>query len=132
MLTLLKPLDAVLAVATLLGCALFFHERFSTELLVVCLLTLLLAGLVFSRSRRIRALAGRPLAEVGSQIVVEWSGVVAVLLFLGFALKTSADFSRALMLSWFLITPAALFAAHLIRNHAGGLQGPGGDDPAGA
>jgi putative colanic acid biosynthesis UDP-glucose lipid carrier transferase len=116
-LALLKHLEAVFAIATLIGCILVLHDRF-TGIGIVSVLTLTLAGQVFSKSKRTSELAGKPLSKVYSRILVEWFGIVSMLLLLAFALKQSALFSRAVMLSWFTLTPFALFAAHAIRNRA--------------
>jgi putative colanic acid biosysnthesis UDP-glucose lipid carrier transferase len=116
-LALLKHLEAVFAVATLIACILVLHDRF-TGIGIVSVLTVTLAGQVFGKSKRASELAGKPLSKVYSRILIEWFGIVSMLLLLGFALKQSALFSRAVMLSWFTVTPFALFAAHAIRNRA--------------
>ena len=87
-LALLKHLEAVFAVTTLILCILALHERF-TGIGVVSVLTLTFAGQVFSKSKRASELAGKPLSKVFSRILVEWFGIVSLLLLLAFALKAS-------------------------------------------
>ncbi|MET0497683.1 MAG: undecaprenyl-phosphate glucose phosphotransferase [Steroidobacteraceae bacterium] len=54
-----------------------------------------------------------------SRLLFEWSLLVGILLFIAFALKTSEDFSRAVILTWFIATPALLIGAgQLSRNIA--------------
>lgn len=45
--------------------------------------------------------------------VVSWVSLFAVLLFLGYVTKTSASFSRVVLLAWFVVTPIAIFAGRL-------------------
>jgi putative colanic acid biosynthesis UDP-glucose lipid carrier transferase len=52
------------------------------------------------------------------RVVFQWSCAVALLLFLGFVLKVSGLFSRKIMLTWFLVTPAALLGAQLATRRA--------------
>jgi len=44
------------------------------------------------------------------RLVFEWSLLTGILLFLAFALKVSETYSRSVILTWFLLTPALLVA----------------------
>jgi putative colanic acid biosynthesis UDP-glucose lipid carrier transferase len=46
-----------------------------------------------------------------SRLVFEWSLLVGILLFLAFAMKASESYSRTVILTWFVMTPALLIAA---------------------
>ena len=60
-------------------------------------------------------------------MTVEWSCVIAMLLMAGFLLKVTSLFSRGAILTWFVMTPIALAAAHAaIRRFAGWLPRHGG------
>ncbi len=61
---------------------------------------------------------GKSHATVLWRIVLEWSAVVCVLLLAGFAFKVTAQFSRAMMLTWFAVTPLTLYAVHVARLRA--------------
>src|SRR5579862_456291 len=111
----LKHLDPVLAVATLLICSAAFHQHPSPALGAVAVLTFTISSYVFTRQARERELSGKPLPTVFSRILFEWTCVVAILLFVAFALKVSAVFSRSVMLCWFAVTPVCLYAAHVLR-----------------
>jgi len=50
--------------------------------------------------------------------LVRWGGIVAAMLFLVFAFKVGAVFSRRIILTWFVITPAALCLAQAVRMRA--------------
>jgi len=115
---LLKQLDPLIAVISLFACALSYGQPLSDTTLGAGLLTFLIASPIFARSPRHSGVTGSRLATTYSRILVEWSLVVAILLFLGFAFKVSATFSRLVMLSWFVATPVALFVAHGLRLRA--------------
>lgn len=55
-----------------------------------------------------RSWRGAPLWQEGLRLWWTWLGVVVGLLFLAFATKTGAEYSRRIMLTWFLITPIIL------------------------
>ena len=113
---LLKQLDPLVAVLTLFASALAYGERMTDTLIGLGLLTFLVSTPIFTRSPRHNTGTRRSTAY--SRILLEWAGIVALLLFLGFAFKVSAQFSRAVLLTWFATTPLALFVAHGLRSRA--------------
>ena len=115
---LLKQLDPLVAVISLFVCTLAYGQALTDTTLGVGLLTFLIASPIFARSPRHSGIPGSRLYTTYSRILVEWAMVVAILLFLGFAFKVSATFSRLVMVSWFVATPIALLAAHGLRLRA--------------
>lgn len=111
---LVKQLDPVIAVLCLFGLVPMFGERFSHTVAGLGLLTLIIATPVFSRSNR----GNDGQTRTYSRILLDWITVAAALLFLGFAFKVTADFSRALMLTWFATTPVVLCLVHSLRQRA--------------
>lgn len=118
MLALLKHLEVLFAVGTLVLSVLVYRDHFTSTVGVAGLLTLIVGSQVFGQSKRASELAGKPLSKVYSRILVEWFGIVSLLLLLGFAFKVSSTFSRGVMLTWFTATPFALFLAHGLRSRA--------------
>jgi len=114
----LKQLDPLVAVITLVLCALAFHVPLTPAVGAVALLTYAMASWIFSRPNRESELAGKPISTIFGRIVLEWAGVVCILLFAGFAFKVSAQFSRLMMVTWFAVTPLSLAAAHALRRRA--------------
>lgn len=55
-----------------------------------------------------RSWRGAPLWQEGVRLWWTWLGVVLGLLFLAYVTKTSAEYSRRIMLTWFLMTPVLL------------------------
>jgi putative colanic acid biosynthesis UDP-glucose lipid carrier transferase len=114
-LALLKQLDPLIAVISLFGCVLVYGQPLSATILGVGLLTFLIASPIFARSRRRNRLGDSRLTATYPGILVDWALVIAILLFLGFAFKVSATFSRLVMVTWTAATPVALLAAHGLR-----------------
>ena len=117
MVSVLKQLDPLIAVVSLALCMLLYGQKVTPALGAVAVLTFVIASRVFGRSNRDDELAGKPFTTVFSRILLEWVSVVCILLFAGFAFKVSEQFSRLMMLTWFAITPVALYAER--RNSIG-------------
>jgi putative colanic acid biosysnthesis UDP-glucose lipid carrier transferase len=119
---LLKQLDPLVAVVCLFVLVLLYGERFSHTVAGLGLLTFIISTPVFSRSN------SRSGLRTYSRIFLDWVGVAAALLFLGFAFKVTADFSRELLLTWFVVTPVALCVVHTLRERTHSIlsKGPGG------
>ncbi len=118
LLVILKHLDPLVAVLSLGICALVLRVPFTPALGAVAVLTFVISNYVFGRASRESELVGKPTTSVFSRILLEWMGVVCILLFAGFAFKVTAIFSRLMMVSWFAATPLALYAAHALRAKA--------------
>lgn len=116
-LVLMKQLDPVLVVASLVVCMLIAGERFSNFYAGVGLLACVTSAAAFGRFRSDRDGITPWRSAVYSGILLEWALVVSVLLLLAFAFKVTTIYSRAVMLSWFCVTPIALCAAHKLRVH---------------
>jgi putative colanic acid biosynthesis UDP-glucose lipid carrier transferase len=54
------------------------------------------------------------LPPIAGRVVVRWMVVVGILLAVGFVTKYSADFSRKVVVSWIVVTPALIILASLI------------------
>ena len=115
---LLKQLDPFVVVATLLGCMLVSGERLTHSYVGVACLAFVVSCAVFRHRERGDTVVEPHLSKAYSRTLLQWASVVAVLLFLAFAFKVSAHFSRLVMLGWICGTPLALFALHGLRRHA--------------
>jgi putative colanic acid biosynthesis UDP-glucose lipid carrier transferase len=126
---LLKQVDPLICVLTLLLCSVLWGQRLTPTIGATCLLTFMTASCVFTRKAREQEIAGKRRHTVFSRILFEWTFVVAILLFVAFALKDSAEFSRAVMLSWFALTPLCLYASHAARMRVKWLMANSGYTP---
>jgi putative colanic acid biosynthesis UDP-glucose lipid carrier transferase len=96
---------AVIAVLVLAFSANFFNQPFDEQYVVLGALVAALT-LVFVRPPSDFMLRlSASYWDVLGRVVLRWAGVLGVLLFLGFATKFSAEFSRRAITSWAIITP---------------------------
>jgi putative colanic acid biosynthesis UDP-glucose lipid carrier transferase len=107
------PIVAVLSLAL---CILLSGQYLSLEYYALGLVTFLIAARVFSPFDLVRRRRSERTHMVVSRILLEWSCVVAVLVFLAFSFKLTHVFSRNIILSWFLATPIALLLADSLRS----------------
>ena len=113
-LVILGQLDPLICVVTLLACALCYVGKVTPAIGGVAALTFIVASRVFrKRTRDIDTNAS--LSTVFARILFEWACVVGVLLFGAFLFKVGAEFSRLMMLTWFVVTPLCLDAVHVAR-----------------
>ena len=81
------------------------------------LLQLLAGTLVYLLMRRHDLTAPwRPTqaSSVGTQVLISWGWIVAMLLFLGFFTRSAESYSRVVLLAWFLTTPLLLLLVHAV------------------
>ncbi|HEY6456371.1 MAG TPA: undecaprenyl-phosphate glucose phosphotransferase, partial [Steroidobacteraceae bacterium] len=63
------------------------------------------------------------------RILLQWISVIAVLLFAAFAFKVSAELSRKVVLTWFIVTPVALSVRHALSLRLGWFAANGAKAP---
>ncbi|HET9735266.1 MAG TPA: undecaprenyl-phosphate glucose phosphotransferase [Burkholderiales bacterium] len=98
--------DPAVAVVSLVACALWFDGRFGGSHLI---LALLVFSITFPGNL---ARDTEKALELALGIASEWLAMVALLLLLGWASGTLANFDARAILAWVVATPLALFAAH--------------------
>jgi putative colanic acid biosynthesis UDP-glucose lipid carrier transferase len=99
-------IDPLVAIATLVASALWFHGRFDGPFLI---LALLVFAMTFPGNL---AHDARSAAALALDVVTGWIPVVALLFLLGWASRTLDAFTAEALLAWTAATPFALFAAH--------------------
>jgi putative colanic acid biosynthesis UDP-glucose lipid carrier transferase len=73
-----------------------------------------LAFLVFRDTATIRQqLTGAAALARAGDIVYAWLLVIGLLLFIGYATKSSADYSRVVLFTWFIVTPLPILLAQI-------------------
>ena len=100
-----KP--AVVALALLL-CVLFSPEAYTPAYAALAVTAVLISRQVFSPLCLLSANSARSGKFRLPRLMLEWVAVVALLLFLGFALKLEQQFPRNVMLGWFALTTITL------------------------
>ena len=87
-----------------------FKDAYTALLIVAVLLALML----FPGSGRSVNAASSGISALSISVITRWCLLVAVLLLLGYATKTSSIFSRRVLLSWFVLTPPLLAVTQII------------------
>jgi len=98
----------LVVVLTLIACTLISGQPLSLELCALALVVFLVAAQLFSPLDLRSRTGAEQTRRAGLRILLEWSCVVAVLVFISIAFKLTHVFSRDLMLGWALTTPIAL------------------------
>ena len=117
--TLLKWLDPIIVALVLFACELLYKDRFTPALAAYATLAFIFTGQLFDRleihNARGTGQSFSNFSQHYARILVQWVATVAVLLLGAFAFKVSSDLSRRVVLTWFMLTPAALSGAHALR-----------------
>jgi putative colanic acid biosynthesis UDP-glucose lipid carrier transferase len=97
-------------------CVLIYGQRLSLEFYALGLVAFLIAAQIFSPLDLAIHKGTERMWGVVSRVLLEWSCVVAVLVFLAVSFRLTHVFSRDTILSWFLATPLALLLVDSLRN----------------
>jgi putative colanic acid biosynthesis UDP-glucose lipid carrier transferase len=107
-------MPAVVAAVTLPALALLFDVHFDQFYIGLAAITAILS-VVFMRPPRLASLGLQmSRTSLGIEIVLGWGVVVALLLALGFAISISEYFSRRVLLTWGLATPALILLSSIL------------------
>ena len=110
--------DALAVTGSLVLALYLYRQPFNGYYFALLALAFFVTELVFGEVKRCAGSRySRFGAEVGD-ILAGWLAVVAILLFAGYAAKLSAEFSRRVLLTWFVTAPAVIF---LLRKLARGV-----------
>ena len=106
------PSVVVLALAV---CVLACGQSLSLQFCGLGLVAFLITAQVFSPLDLGNSPDTQRTRKILPRILLEWSCVVAVLVFLSTSFKLTSFFPRDIMVSWFLVTPVALMLADSLR-----------------
>jgi putative colanic acid biosynthesis UDP-glucose lipid carrier transferase len=109
---------AIAGVAMLYALTWFFDVEFGTPYLVLSVLIAILVPAVMHQPPISNMQVGGPPWPTAANLLLRWIVVLAVLLAVGYATKFSATFSRRVLLSWAVLTPAPLIALSFAINEA--------------
>jgi len=101
-------LDGVLAVLMLVLICWFYEESLRLIFQVLALVTFLLTIIVFRATQLYQPWRGANLIHLVRRVFLAWLVIVAILMILGYASKTSLLFSRKVMLTWMVTVPVAM------------------------
>jgi len=107
-------LDGVLAVLMLVLICWFCGESFRLIFQVLGLVTFLLTIMVFRATQLYQPWRGANLIHLVRRVFLAWLVIVAILMLLGYASKTSMVFSRKVLLTWMVTVPVAMVILRLL------------------
>lgn len=104
-------LNPTVTVVTLFVCAALVGQRITAQYLALGALAFLVAGQVFSPPTLDRAMSSSVRTLWRQRVFPEWILIASVLLLLAFAFKVSENYSRKVVLLWFVTAPFAVLVA---------------------
>jgi len=114
LLQLLVP--PVVAIGMLYALTLAYDVRFDAEFRMLAILIAILAPLVMKRPQ-VSTLTVLPRwGSIAVSLIMRWLALLALLFAIGYATKTSTEFSRRVMLTWSVITPIPLVLVSITFN----------------
>ncbi|MGZ5884517.1 MAG: undecaprenyl-phosphate glucose phosphotransferase [Burkholderiaceae bacterium] len=109
-----RIVDPMLVVGVLLMVTLITHHNFDGEYMMLAIIAFFIASQVFDDRVLFHSCARGERWNDFSSIMASWGVVIGFVLFITFAAKISVQFSRIVLVSWFLVTPLVLYLAHRI------------------
>ena len=122
-----EHLNSAIVAVTLLLAAMSHGREFNSLYITLAVFAYAVTFKVMTRPRLEHIGNGLDWGRILRHRTIEWACVIGILLLTGFLLKVSGLFSRRVMLTWFILTPVVLTAAHAAaRSFAGWLLEHGG------
>lgn len=106
--TIIRILDAMLVGGLLWLLAHLFAESWNTHYSFATALTMGLFFIIAQSNDLYRSRRGAALHHESIRLWIAWLTVIMVLLFIAYATRTSAEYSRGVILTWFVSTPVVL------------------------
>lgn len=118
-LTVLEKLDPLVITGSLAACIAAYGEVFSRSVVALMFVSFVITSIAFDGKIIAEGLTGEGaqarVSRICSSLLLRWMCVIGSLVFAAFALKTGADFSRRVVLTWFVVTPVLLVGAEALR-----------------
>jgi putative colanic acid biosynthesis UDP-glucose lipid carrier transferase len=104
---------ALMVMLSLRACMFAFGVGMKDAYYALIIITALLALSLFPGRRSNGDLLPLRISSISMSVVSRWCVLVAILLLLGYASKTSSIYSRKVLFSWFIVTPPLLIVTQL-------------------
>src|SRR5688572_6888626 len=106
----------LLAIGSLYGLAFIYGAQFGGELRVLSVLVAILSPMVFKRPEMSTLTILPRWGAIAISLISRWLVLLALLFAIGYATKTSEEFSRRLVLTWAVVTPLPLIFVSIVLN----------------
>jgi putative colanic acid biosynthesis UDP-glucose lipid carrier transferase len=91
-----------------------YNKDFTSYYLVLVIITFFISTYIYERILVYRNWQKGRLLAYMRDTVIGWLIIVTILVFIGYATKFYNQFSEQVLLTWFIVTPLALIASHII------------------
>ena len=109
-----KLLDPFMIWGILILLAWIYDETFTGYYLVLMIITFFISSYIYEQTNIYLTWRNGNLLSYISDTLIGWGIIISILLFLGYATKLSYRYSEEVILAWFITTPIALIASHLV------------------
>jgi putative colanic acid biosynthesis UDP-glucose lipid carrier transferase len=90
------------------ACDLYYRQEWNSSNTLATAMAVAVFYLAAQINGLYRAWRGAPVRKEGIQVLIAWGVTVPILLFVAFATKTTANYSRVVSTGWFISAPVAL------------------------
>lgn len=108
-----RLLDPILAISLLSALTKYYNVYYVIPYILLGAIAFLLILPIFKATGLYHFYRGESLTTEIPHILLGWGIVLSILLFLGYITKSSAMFSRMILVAWAVSVPLALYVAHL-------------------
>ena len=98
----------VVAVICLRSINFLYHIKFDGQYMALAIITFLISFVIFRELIAKNALRKGAFSIQIKNLALSWLLLIAILLFLGYATKSSEEFSRRVIMTWIVVTPIIL------------------------
>lgn len=107
-------IDPFVVVVSLFLVTWIFQVPYDGRYEILSIVVFLVSLVIFKEADLCRAWKSGGLRAQSGRLVICWLLLASILLFLGYVTKTSHEFSRSVLLTWFVVTPLLILAWHSI------------------
>ncbi|MEO5572862.1 MAG: undecaprenyl-phosphate glucose phosphotransferase [Gammaproteobacteria bacterium] len=108
-----RLLNPLVIIASLMLITIFYRVKFDGYYLVLAIIVFFVSSLLFEKIPLMRSLRKVHLLAHIQDILIAWGIVVGVVLLLGYATELSAEYSKQVLMAWFVVTPGILLITHI-------------------
>ncbi len=108
-----RLLDPFLVWGLLIAITRVYDEKFTGYYLGLMIITFFISSYVFEQTSSYRKWRQGRILTYTRDIMIGWSAVILILLFLDYAANFSHHYSKQVIVTWFIATPIALLLSHI-------------------
>ena len=106
----------LVAIGTLYGLTALYGVRFDDEFRMLAILVAILSPTVMKRPQVSSLTVFPRWGSIALSLILRWMALLAILFAIGYATKTSTEFSRRVVLTWAVVTPIPLIFVSIAFN----------------